>query len=129
MKDPEIQRLHTKTYRREYRKRAPFLIANRLDLIKDKEKGCTCCGYKGPAIMYMATPDAPRSPCTLTTVSRTSFLKALDGSKRVCYNCYIEQRGTGGRPRKQRVLVRGTITSSLQAALAVDAAAQVVAES
>jgi len=124
MKTPDIAVRNTKTSRRAYRDRAPFIIANRLDLILAREKGCTLCGYKGKAITFVATEAAPRSPATLTTVSRTSFLKALAGSKMMCYNCAVEGRGDGGRPRKRCVSVCRIDTSSLQAALALESALQ-----
>lgn len=118
MKDPEINGERSKTARREYRKRAPYILANRRDLDEARAKGCNRCGYKGPAITFLTLVLGIRRPSGTTEVSRKAFLKALRGSEAVCMNCATEARGHKGGHAKKRVCVSTPSTSKTERALA-----------
>ena len=113
MSPADIQKESSKTALRAQRAKAPFIVANRLDLMKAREAGCAC-GYRGSSMVFRMPPESPRSPASLITVSRTQFLKGLAVSKMMCMNCAGELRGRIGRKPKGRPLVRGVDTSSLQ---------------
>lgn len=119
MKAPAISKWKTNTYRRAYRARAPFVTANKLDLIRAKEQGCAC-GYKGVAITFL-TPPGQRGPSSVLLCSRATFIKAMVASELVCYNCAFERRERKKVEATRRVVIHNTSTSMLQQALAQEA--------